>query len=106
MRYYLRALGHRFVILDAGSRVEEAWRERWDELYLFTRAALDALPGLPFPAAPASYPSKDDMANYLEANAAHFDLPLRLNTRVDSLTQEENRYLVKALDQVLRPSEW
>src|SRR5215467_9837353 len=53
MRYYLRALGHRFVILDAGSRVEEAWRERWDELYLFTRAALDALPGLPFPAAPA-----------------------------------------------------
>src|SRR5438128_2021203 len=47
--YYLAQAGRRFVILDAGQRIGDAWRQRWDSLRLFTPAAYDSLPGMPFP---------------------------------------------------------
>jgi putative flavoprotein involved in K+ transport len=37
---------------------------------------------MPFPAEPWSFPGKDDVADYLEAYAARFDLPVRLGVRV------------------------
>jgi putative flavoprotein involved in K+ transport len=47
--YYLKEQDRDFVILDAGDRIGDAWRRRWDSLRLFTPAALNALPGMPFP---------------------------------------------------------
>ena len=55
------------MILDAGSRLGDSWRARWDSLRLFTPARYDGLPGLRFPAAAGSFPSRDQMADYLEA---------------------------------------
>src|SRR5262249_3453190 len=57
--HYLRQQGRPFVILDAGERVGDAWRERWDSLRLFTPAQFSSLPGLPFPAPKWSFPTKD-----------------------------------------------
>ena len=65
------------MILDAGERVGDAWRNRWDSLRLFTPARFDGLAGMPFPAPPRSFPTKDEMADYLEAYAARFELPVR-----------------------------
>ena len=96
MGYYLKQRGHNFVILDAGKRVGDAWRNRWDLLRLFTPAAFSALPGLPFPAPGASYPSKDAMADYLEGYARHFALPMELNRRVDRLWHDGEDYVVQA----------
>ncbi len=79
--------GRRFVILDAGERVGDAWRGRWDSLRLFTPARYDGLPGMRFPAPAHSFPSKDDMADYLEAYAARFELPVRTGVRVDRLSR-------------------
>jgi putative flavoprotein involved in K+ transport len=45
---------------------------------LFSPAQFDSLPGLPFPAPADTHPSKDDVADYLAAYAAHFALPVRL----------------------------
>ena len=47
---YLALRGRDFVILDAGERAGDAWRNRWDSLVLFTPARNDGLPGMPFPA--------------------------------------------------------
>jgi putative flavoprotein involved in K+ transport len=63
------------------------WRSRWDSLRLFTAAEYDALPDLPFPAAAGSHPGKDDVADYLEAYARTFGLPIRLGTRVTRLAR-------------------
>jgi hypothetical protein len=49
-----------------------------------------------FPAAPFSFPTKDDMANYLEAYARRFQLPIRNGIRVDRLTRVGSRYLIEA----------
>lgn len=99
MGYYLEKQGRDFVILDAGERVGDAWRRRWDSLRLFSPAALGSLPGMPFPAPGNHLPTKDEMADYLEAYAAKFDLPVRLGRWVDSLKHEGESYLASAGDE-------
>jgi putative flavoprotein involved in K+ transport len=83
--YHLAKRDVDFVILDAGERVGDAWRHRWDSLRLFTPARYSGLPGVPFPDVPSHFPDKDQVADYLERYAERFDLPVRLNTRVQAL---------------------
>jgi putative flavoprotein involved in K+ transport len=83
----LAATGLDFVILDAGDTVGHVWRGRWSSLRLFTPARYAALPGLPFPAAPDSYPGKDQVADYLATYAATFGLPVRTGVSVTTLTR-------------------
>jgi putative flavoprotein involved in K+ transport len=92
--YQLARRGLPFVILDAGERVGDAWRGRWDSLRLFTPARYDALAGMPFPAPPHSFPTKDDMADYLEAYVTRFDLPVRTGVRVDRLSRNGRGFVV------------
>jgi putative flavoprotein involved in K+ transport len=94
--YYLARQGRSFAILDASQRVGDAWRKRWDSLRLFTPAAFDGLAGMKFPAPPFSFPTKDDMADYLETYARRFQLPVRSGISVDRLTRAGSRYLVEA----------
>jgi cation diffusion facilitator CzcD-associated flavoprotein CzcO len=85
-----------FVILDAHQRVGDAWRSRWDSLRLFTPARYNALAGLPFPAPAHSFPTKDQVADYLESYAARFELPVRTGVRVDRLSRDDGRFVVVA----------
>ena len=94
--YYLARAGRPFVILDASARVGDAWRQRWDSLRLFTPARFDGLVGMTFPAPPFSFPTKNEMADYLEHYARRFQLPVRSGIRVDRLTYAGGRYLVEA----------
>ena len=94
--YHLARRGLRFVILDAGERVGDFWRKRWDSLRVFTPARLDGLPGMPFPAPAASFPTKDAVADYLEAYAARFALPVRTGVTVDGLSRVGDRFVVTA----------
>jgi putative flavoprotein involved in K+ transport len=82
MAWHLAQQGLRFVVLEAGPEVGHVWRSRWDSLKLFTPAQYDALPGMAFPAPADTYPTKDPVADYLQAYAAAFDLPVRLNAKV------------------------
>lgn len=93
--YHLKQRGVRFVILDGSARIGDAWRKRWDSLRLFSPAALDGLDGMPFPAPPDSYPTKDEMADYLERYAAHFELPVRTSCRVERLHKQDGRFVVR-----------
>jgi putative flavoprotein involved in K+ transport len=94
--YCLAKRGISFVILEANNRIGDSWRKRWDSLRLFTPAKYDGLIGLPFPAPAFSFPTKDEMADYLEAYAKHFDLPVRTGTKVNRLWREGERYIVDA----------
>ncbi|MGW2220163.1 flavin-containing monooxygenase, partial [Nonomuraea sp. NPDC001684] len=90
--YYLKQAGIPFVILDEEPRLGEAWRQRWDSLELFTIAEYCALPGLRFPGRKNRFPTKEEMADYVEAYGKEFDLPVRLGTRVTSLEPIEGGY--------------
>ena len=97
--YFLQKAGHDFIILDANQRIGDTWRSRWDSLRLFTPARYDGLAGVPFPAPPHYFPTKDEMADYLEAYASHFNLPVRTGVKVDILSREGNRFTISAGDQ-------
>jgi putative flavoprotein involved in K+ transport len=95
--YYLKKLGRRFVILDANERIGGSWRTRtWDSLRLFTPARYDGLPGWPFPAPGWSYPTARETADYLEAYAERFELPVRSGWRVDSLARSGEGYVLES----------
>jgi putative flavoprotein involved in K+ transport len=94
--YHLATRGVEFIILDANHRIGDVWRRRWDSLRLFTPAQHAGLDGLPFPAPPFSFPSKDAMADYLESYARRFALPVRLGVRVERLSRAGRRFLVVA----------
>jgi putative flavoprotein involved in K+ transport len=97
--YHLAQLGRSLVILDANECTGDSWRQRWDSLQLFTPAYLNALPGLEFPGPRHKPSTKDEMADYLEAYADRFDLPVRRGVRVDSVTKITDRFVVIAGDQ-------
>jgi putative flavoprotein involved in K+ transport len=83
--YHLSRRGRPVLIVDANPRIGDNWRQQWDTLRLFTPAKYDGLPGLPFPAARWHCPQKDEVGDYLERYALHFDLPVRTSTRVERL---------------------
>jgi putative flavoprotein involved in K+ transport len=96
--YHLTRLGVDTVILDAGERVGDPWRRRWDSLRLFTPASFDGLDGMPFPAPPHYFPTKEEMADYLEAYADRFGLPVRTRSRVRRLHRNGGEFAVETSD--------
>ncbi len=96
--YYLAKHDRSFVILDANERIGDAWRKRWDSLRLFTPARFSGLPGLPIAAPAWSFPTKDELADYLETYAARFELPVRTGASVDEISGANGRFVVSAGD--------
>jgi len=96
--YHLARRGRPFVILEGNGRIGDSWRLRWDSLRLFSPARFDGLDGMPFPSSPNVFPHKDEMADYLEAYANRFRLPVRTGMRVTGLSRTGDRYLVTAGD--------
>lgn len=97
--YHLAKRGRPFVILDANERVGDAWRNRWDSLRLFTPAIFSWLPGKPLDMPNWSFPTKDELADYLESYAAQFELPVRTGVKVDRLEKADGRFVVSAGDE-------
>lgn len=96
--YHLSRRGVPFLILEANQRIGDSWRSRWDSLRLFTPARFDGLAGMPFPAPPHSFPTKDEMADYLESYAAKFELPIRTGVKVDKVSRQGDAFIVTAGD--------
>jgi len=94
--YHLAGRGRPFVILEASARVGDVWRNRFDSLRLYSPARYDALPGMAFPGEPWAFPTKDEMADYLEAYARRFELPVRTGVAVSELSRAADGYLVRA----------
>jgi putative flavoprotein involved in K+ transport len=94
--YYLKKHGRPFVILDANELIGGSWRTRtWHSLRLFTPSRYNGLPGWPCPGPAWSFPTARELADYLEAYAARFDLPVRTRTSVQRLFKDGDRYVVE-----------
>ncbi|MEX0985785.1 MAG: NAD(P)-binding domain-containing protein [Actinomycetota bacterium] len=94
--YHLLQAQRSFVIVDAGERVGDSWRARYDSLRLFTPARYVSLPGLRYSG--SSMPARDEMADYLETYAATLRLPVRMGIHVDSVHGDGDAYVVTAGD--------
>jgi putative flavoprotein involved in K+ transport len=61
---------------------------------LFTPAGFNDLPGMAFPKSRNRFPTKGEMADYLESYVAHFQLPTLFNTKVEEVTRDDDHYLI------------
>ncbi|MFD7523152.1 flavin-containing monooxygenase [Paenibacillus chitinolyticus] len=95
MGYFLKQKGVTFLILDAHKRTGDSWRARYDSLTLFTPRRYSSLPGMNFPGGPDGLPAKDETADYLEAYAKAFDLPIRHQTKVHCLSKHEGGFKIE-----------
>ncbi|HLR83686.1 MAG TPA: NAD(P)-binding domain-containing protein [Nocardioidaceae bacterium] len=93
--YHLARRDRSFVIVDACRHTGDSWRCHWDSLRLYSPARLDGLPGMDFPASGSSYPTKDEVADFLEAYTKTFNLPVRTGTRVSRLAKSGDGYVVE-----------
>src|SRR3712207_4595827 len=90
--YHLQQTPYRFQIVEGNPRIGDSWRKRYDSLVLFTPRAYSALPGLALAGDPDGYAGKDEVADYLERYADHFDLPIVTGTRIRSLERGQHGY--------------
>ncbi|MFC5735551.1 flavin-containing monooxygenase [Cytobacillus gottheilii] len=89
--YYLKKVNIPFIIIDKHHRVGESWRNRYESLVLFTPHQYSVLPGLQMKGlSKKDFPTKDEMADYLEDYVQHYNIPMMLNTTVDKLKKEED----------------
>ena len=81
-----------FVILDANARVGDSLaRALGLAAPVHAGAASTACPACLSRRRRHSFPTKDEMADYLEAYAARFGLPVRTGVRVDALVRRDGR---------------
>ncbi|MGH8824853.1 MAG: flavin-containing monooxygenase [Jiangellaceae bacterium] len=99
--YHLARRGRPFVVLDAHQRIGDSWRTRWDSLRLFTPARHSGLPGWPIPISAYSFPTKDEVADYLHAYADRFEMATRTGVRVTGVSRRDGRYVVEYGDERL-----
>ncbi len=92
--YYLKQNHEDFVILNAHERPGDSWRKRWDSLRLFTPSQYDGLPGMPFDAKEGYFPTKNEMADYLDHYAGNFGLPVMNGVNVIRLKKVDDYFVV------------
>ncbi|MFC0215773.1 flavin-containing monooxygenase [Paenibacillus chartarius] len=93
--YYLKMTNANFVVVGREKRVGDVWRKRYDSLVLFTPRRYSSLPGLTLEGEQDGYAAKDEIAEYLERYVQRFDLPVRLETEVRSLTKEQGIFRIQ-----------
>ncbi|MFZ3580347.1 flavin-containing monooxygenase [Virgibacillus sp. DJP39] len=95
MGYYLKETGLSFTLVDGGKRVGDVWRNRYDSLRLFSPRAYSFLPGMKLLGIQDGFPTKDELADYLENYSNHFSIPIDLNTKVEQLEKIDDQFRVK-----------
>jgi putative flavoprotein involved in K+ transport len=105
--HYLSEAGIDLLILESGTdRRLVAKAVGFASTFLALRSGL---PGLPFPGDSRAFPTKDEVADYLEEYARRARLPVRFRTKVEALDRDGNRYVIAAgnvrfeADQVVSP---
>jgi putative flavoprotein involved in K+ transport len=88
----LQRSGLTFRLWDRATRVGDSWRHRYDSLVLFSTRTYSSLPGLPMAGDPEGYASRNEIANYLEAYANAFALPITLGDGIAHLTRRADHF--------------
>lgn len=100
--YFLAQQAKPFTILDENKRTGDSWRQRWQSLRLFTPSQYNGLPGMSFPKSDFYFPTKDEVADYLEQYATRFELPVKRGVQVTALTREGDQYQLSTSAGVLQ----
>ncbi|QWI17732.1 oxidoreductase [Bacillus wiedmannii] len=102
MGNYLKQEGYNFLLLEAGNRIGDSWRNRYNSLQLFTPKEYSSLPGMILKGEKNEFPHKDEIAMYLEEYAQYFQLPVQLQTEVLKIRKEKEIFELHTPTEVLK----
>lgn len=94
MGYFLKKTDKDFLLLDGSNRVGDSWRNRYDSLVLFTPRSHSYLPGMKLLGNQNEYPTKDEIADYLEAYSIKFDIPIHLGSYVKEISKMDEIFCI------------
>ena len=81
------------VVLEQGDAIAPAWRARYDRLRLNSARWYSTLPNGPaYRPGTGTFPSRDDVVDYLDAYAEHHALDVRLGVKVERIDREGERW--------------
>ena len=78
----LRSRGVPFQMLERERTLAPAWHRHYERLHLHTSKRFSSLPGMPFPSNVPTYPSRQQVIEYLNAYAERFELKPRFGVAV------------------------
>lgn len=87
-----------FVLLERNAQVATAWRQHYERLHLHTTKHFSSLPHLSYPASVPRYPSRQQVVDYLDTYARHFDLRPRCNQEVLSVQRKDGHWEIETQD--------
>lgn len=90
--------GLRPLILEATDRVVGSWPRYYDSLRAFSPRRYSSIPGHQFEGDPDGYPSRDEVANYLEKFAQSLSADIRTGVKVESVTEADGQFKVHTTD--------
>ncbi|WP_438397149.1 ArsO family NAD(P)H-dependent flavin-containing monooxygenase [Caballeronia sp. DA-9] len=96
--YFLRRAAVSYLVLDDQPAPGGAWQHAWDSLSLFSPAQWSSLPGWLMPSMEDEYPSRDHVVRYLAQYEVRYEIPVRRNARVISVSGEDDGLLVSTDD--------
>lgn len=94
----LKDRGVRPLLVDQAEQVASAWRGRYDRLRLNTWRPFSDLPGRPFPKGTPTFPSRDQLIEYLDRHAHEDGIDLKMGTRVDRVDAGDPAWRVVTSD--------
>ena len=90
--YALHQSGCTVTLVDHHRRVGDSWRNRYDSLVLFTPRRYSSLPGLALEGDLDGFPTKDEIADYLEHYCAMHAFPVVSGSRVVALSRRAGAF--------------
>ena len=94
----LQAHGISPLILEARDRAAGSWPYYYDSLKAFSPAGFNSMPGMPFPGDPDRYPTRDEVADYLDSYAAALGAEIHTSTPVATIRAEGRQFAVATAD--------
>ena len=93
--YFLRRHKLAYLILDDQEKAGGSWLQTWDNLKLFSPTDYSSLSGWRMPKGENEYPTKDEFISYLKEYEARYNIPVQRNSKVISVTKENDVFRVE-----------
>ncbi|WP_034341744.1 flavin-containing monooxygenase [Deinococcus misasensis] len=92
--YHLQKMGLDFLLLEAGEKPQGSWPTCYESLKLFSPAGFSSLPGFSFPGNKRRHPSRDEVSQYLQDYAQHFQFPIQTSSTVIRIEPQASHFQV------------
>jgi putative flavoprotein involved in K+ transport len=89
--YHLRRTAYSFVIVDAEESPGGAWLHGWHSLRLFSPSTWSSLSGWQMPPTETTYPSRDQVVDYLRHYESRYEFPVQRPRWVSAINKLGDR---------------